>query len=307
MDQEFQRKIKKHIPHRSWESLLNEWLNFLPKLDTPALPPEGLHNFYPLQSYLASHSSEETLLDEVEGLRTLMFHEGLFLLHKAGHVIGAAELQAHNGILTWSLSTAYQGALFGALAIMRLLGVATVVEGRNHWLVDLYPESTNLPSQNRKVKIKSNPVSLFLRLGSRVEHRHLWHIFQRLMRISRFKEPKIVEYVGTFSKSHFDVRDFARQRNTLHYETNAWFFQDMYTFSPNQNFGSREVLSGSDLEFSSLTSDYTIILSMAILHIGYSLLQSIASRSHKVTEDLTLFQQSISGDRHPIFRRIRFN
>ncbi len=307
MDQIFQRKVKKYVAHRSWETLLSEWLNFLPKLDSPALPPEGLDNFFPLQSCLASRSSDESFLSEVEGLRTLMFHEGLFLIHKAGHVIGAAELHAQKGILTWSLSSAYQGALFGAMAIMRLLGVATVVQDKNHWLVDLYPESTNFPFRGKKPKIKPNPMTLFLRLGTRVEHRHLWHIFQRLMRVCRFQEPNINKYTASFSKSNFNVRDFARQRNALHYETSAWFFEDMYTFLPTQNFGLREVLSASDLEFSNLSSDFTILLSMSILYIGGSLLQSIASKSNKISEDLNLFQQSISEDRHPIFTKNRFS
>lgn len=308
MDKEFQRKIKKYVAHRSWQNLLSGWLTSLPELESPGLAPEyGLDDYYPLQSFLGSCSSDETFLKEVEGLRALIFHEGLFLLHKSSHVIGAAEHHADKGILTWSLSSAYQGALFGAMAIMRFLGVATVVENKNHWLVDLYPEPPKLPSRDRKLKVRLSPMTLFLRLGSRVEHRHLWRIFQRLMRVSRFEEQDIINKVaGAFSKSNFDVRDFARQRNALHYEARAWFFQDMHTFTLNPTFGLREALSDSDLQFNHLESDFTMLLAMAILYVGISLLDSIASKSRKIEGDLNLVHQSISKERHPMFFRNRF-
>jgi HEPN domain len=66
----------------------------------------------------------------------LLFREGVYWLHKALHVLGAAEIDADGGMPTWSLSSAYQSAFFSARSSMAFLGVAIAERAKTSYVVE---------------------------------------------------------------------------------------------------------------------------------------------------------------------------
>lgn len=304
----FKRAIKKHIPERSWNNLREKWLDNLPIIESPGSAPEhDLSDFYLLEEELESRrknglypgSSFITLKKELKGLRPLIFREGLFLLHKASHVLGVAELQVRKGILTWSLSNAYQGGIFAARAIIRFLGVATVSIENKSWIIDIYPELEKLSSKERKRGLVPMPNTFFILIRKRVENRHMWQLFQRLMRVSKFHDEILNNLKKTFSD--LDVSSFAKQRNRLHYSNHIWLFNDLYEFLEDTSFGLRDILPHIDLQLDDIVSDFTMILTFSIFHFGFSLLESLAEKTKKINAELDLIKDSFSSKRHPIY------
>lgn len=301
-------KVVDRVIRRSWDDLLERWLGNIPRFDVPATPPEySLEKFVPLQNLLSTFTDSHNVYEqEVTGLREQLFHEALFLLHKAGHVIGAAESHAEQGMLTWSLSEAYQGALFTAQAILRFLGIATCVYNKKTWLIDIYPEQPRLSSKERREGQRPEPITLFISFDYKVEHRHVWQLFQRTLRVARFKNSLVDQCRRCFAKSNFDHKDFARQRNILHYDLGSWFFDDLYDFMPNTNFGVFTDFA-DDLDFQEVNSAFSMLLAMALFKMGTSIVESLAPKNKRIQAEWELMSRSLSQGRHPIFvKQIEF-
>ena len=81
--------------------------------------------------------------------------EGTYLLHKACHIIGAGGLHAGEGLCTWSISSFDQGGLFGAKAILYLLGIGFPEFKSKTLLVDIWPEQS--AEQRRMERRGFNP------------------------------------------------------------------------------------------------------------------------------------------------------
>ena len=308
MDDHFYRQIKKYITHRAWQHIVDDWLNYLPDLDTAGSAPDiDLDDFYLLQSAIKKQSSVDSFKDELDKLRAYTFHEGLFLLHKATHVVGASEIHAQQGMTTWSISSAYQGTLFGAKAIMHLLGIAITSQDNNNWIIDCYTERQKLTSKEKKLGLKPLPTTLFFKTGlRRIEHRHIWAIFQRIMRVTKFSGDSIEMICDSLSSSSFDVLDFAKQRNMLHYDNHVWFFNDMFEYVVKNEFGFRDQFTSEDFRYQRPDSDFSMVIALSIIHFGITLLTEIAAKTHKLDDELDLVRKIVCPERHPILSRINF-
>src|SRR2546421_4690584 len=138
-----ENQIKRLLTARSSETLATNWVGHFPSIDPagekPSTSVEDVNGFEAIAIQLREQATEHaeehakeqarkpkkeryipppiTELVVVEGIRSIVFWEGVFLLHKASHVVGCAEIGVKRGVKTWSLCDAYQGALFGAKAI----------------------------------------------------------------------------------------------------------------------------------------------------------------------------------------------
>src|SRR5438045_8161508 len=111
---------------RRWTHLREYWLERIKAFDStrPPDPPideipaiELLKNKFIVEGRGGPRGSEGSVFESVPLLPQTMFNEGVFLLHKARHILGAAEMHANDGISTWSLSSAYQGAFFAGKSV----------------------------------------------------------------------------------------------------------------------------------------------------------------------------------------------
>jgi len=117
-------------------------------------------------------------------------------------------------------------------AVLQLLGIAVIETGNQTYLVDVWA----LAKKKQKKNILGQAYLVLIQRVSRVEHRHLWTWFQRMLRVCEV--PPSVWPVGCVDqlKSH-DINAFARQRNNLHYATTDWPFNDLHACQIIDGFG----------------------------------------------------------------------
>src|SRR5205814_1104943 len=83
-------------------------------------------------------------------LRRAIFWEGIYLLHKATHIVGAGGIHVSEGLCSWSISSFYQASLFGIKGIIHLLGVALPDVDSGTVIVDLWPDESPQQAKSRK-------------------------------------------------------------------------------------------------------------------------------------------------------------
>ena len=142
--------------------------------------------------------------------------------------------------------------------------------------------------------------NFFLAKVTRIEHRHIWSIFQRLMRVTRFEDEMLDRLRGVFSK-YFDEATFAKQRNYLHYRNDSWLYDDLYKFLPGSGFGIQEISLLNKLQLNDLRSDFSMVIGLSAIHFGLHLLTSLSAKTHKIDADLEVINNSMTPDRHPLY------
>lgn len=249
---------------------------------------------------IKERSGEGSHREEIPGLRESAFWESTFLLHKASHVIGAAEFHADNGILTWSLSSAYHGGLFAAKAIMGLLGISIPEYNGRVIVVDFFPEPRKLSSRERKLRLEPEPEMEFYLAGKRFDHASIWQTFLRVIRVSKV-EVWDDEVIGYFR--NLNVSAFAHQRNRIHYWNHFWLLNDLHNRLADDNFGldtnrlTTKSFSNSD------EADFSLLVCQILLRLGYLLLNDVGSYSKKVKKELALFSGNLNDVKHPKYNR----
>src|SRR5437868_13934710 len=106
------------IRRRDWSEIREVWLEHV-----PPIPSQGARPTVAVEAIIAAGIRDETLTAEnlnifPEGLREAVLWEALFLLHKGGHTIGAAEATLRSGRMSWSQFDAYHGAFMACRAVM---------------------------------------------------------------------------------------------------------------------------------------------------------------------------------------------
>lgn len=291
----FDRQIKKYVGLRNWDTICSTWVEYLPTIDPPGSNPEHtvsefLENNYGLRiDEVLGDKNRSPHYFEIPGLRQAIFREGIFLLHKSVHVMSNVENDVERGVITWSLSEGYQGAFFGVRAIQSFLGV-TLVEVKDRWLIiDIWPEKIK-ESGKKRAKVSEQDTLVQLIATPRIEHLKTWILFKRLIAVSKVKI-----WPSNIIKSLAKIREkeFARQRNRLHYGNNIWFFDDLYKPILDEHFGKR-----NSLEYN-LESDFSVKLIFEIVELAYLLFESVNNLSNMLRSEKELIENDLNSDRHP--------
>ena len=103
-------KALEKITHGRWSEIRGNWLAHLPTItprgSAPELQLDGVPGIETIEREVFDESNVSgTIQREIAGVRALIFWHGVYFLHRASHVTGAAELHAGDGVLTWSLSS----------------------------------------------------------------------------------------------------------------------------------------------------------------------------------------------------------
>lgn len=220
----------KRVRERDWKAIQDAWLGEVGQLnlDPSGRAPDGeLKDIPALVNALAFPKEKVEHRQDIVGVRASMLHEALYLLHKAGSVLVTAHDQAYGGSATWSLATSYQAGLFAAEATMRLLGVAIVsLDPHKHFIVDAWPPAERGLSKKQLANYRLGSEIHLVRLASSVSHFHRWAVFQRLLNTCSGL-PFDRELVQAICE--LQDREFADQRNDLHYAT-TWRFGDLHAY-----------------------------------------------------------------------------
>ena len=98
-----------------------------------------------------------------------------------------------------------------------------------------------------------------------------------------------------------DVKDFARQRNSIHYGNNKWLNEDLFDFVIDGEYGTMPLNFVEYFNESVSKKDFTMILSFVIYKMAYSLLQDIASVSNRLNDEIKLISSTLQETHHPIY------
>ncbi len=287
---------------RRWETLRDKWIPHIPLIKPAGLPPTILlsevEDFKTLTKELIV-SGAPYIRKDMAAIRMYALWEAVFLLHKASHVLSAAELHIKMGILTWSLSSAYQACFYAAKSLLNLLGVNIGEYNNKSVIVDLWPEPEALEKKHRNKGNISDTDIVVWKTNVVLDHTSIWKIFIRIISVLRI-DIWPGEYIKIIKK--MDVKDFAKQRNSIHYFNNRWLCDDLFEFIIKDKFGSLSTNLDDYFDESHYEHhDFTVVLCFIVTKMAYLLFKDITTNSKMLDDEMELFLSTIQEVRHPLY------
>jgi uncharacterized protein (UPF0332 family) len=282
----------KKIQSRDWASVRDKWLQFLPSIAKPGSPPSyevcdfiGLQDVY---NHVVLLKGAE-YVTEVPNLRQAIFHEGLFLIHKAIHVSGTALMQLENGIFSWSLSNAYQSSFFALKGILALLGLS-FPQFNKTLMVDCFREEEL--SKNKLAKGIQPKLEIRFLQFSDLSHVDYWAVLQRVVRVSEINvwDSQIMQYF-----SNIDPASIGMERNKLHYENHYWTFDDLFTPMTDDKFAVNEELLQTFIATVNRGKDYSFFLNYTLVLMALQLVKDLAVFNGDVAAEFQLMKTTLTA------------
>lgn len=282
----FENKVKR-LSSRDWIQVSDELVAHTAELSAAvpgAKPAFSISEINALGLCVKTATRDgESRFEAIPGLGAAMLHEGIYMLHKSANVLVACHDQVVSGLPTWSLPTGYQAAFFASDAISKILGVAILEIDNIACTVDIWPKPDKAVRGKALAAYVCGSEVQVVR-HERLQHFNRWTIFKRLMRMSANLP---VDEVISNALQEIDDRDFARQRNDLHYET-TWGFDDLHTYFNPPGFFDISNKQTLVARLESSRPDFSVALATTIFSIGASLLKSLgrvstyAENEHKL-------------------------
>ncbi len=285
----FQNDLKK-IDHRNWCEISSKWLAYLPTIIPPGRPPAEEICDFPDITTLAGEVSKMPGLQmkkEVSYFRSEIFSEGIYLFHKAANVIGNGLIHVENGVLSWSISSAYHSSFFSLKALLCLLGLSfpRVKSLKKCLMIDCFPEPEKLSSKQIKNKYLPPPELKFV-LTDDLGHGHYWEILERILNVTTvsFWNKESIECLR-----NFDADDYAYQRNNIHYINNHWLIpDDLFTRKLDLDFAYFKDINSVKETIGKETADFSFFTSYILLQLTYSLIKDISQKAPILLTELNL-------------------
>jgi hypothetical protein len=295
-------QIRALIPPSRWSLIRQQWLSNLPTIyPSGTAPIDDLEDFQPLRSTVNVMTGGVLNFQTIVGVKEIVLHEAIYLLHKASHVLGCAEADAVMGAKTWSVVQAYQAAYFSGKALLRFFGIAThdspssrkdVTTVINVWPSGSYIQNL-LGSTNRLLACH--------KLSYQYGHIHMWHLLQYVLSSisvdTHIWEPTYVDVLTNNMADH----EFAKQRNDFNYGSCTWLFDDLFEFKSDNSFGIIANRLATTRFTYSHQSDFTLIIAIILFHMGFTLLESIAEVTNALNGEIALLKSRINALYHPIY------
>jgi hypothetical protein len=237
---------------------------------------------------------DSTVEDEIIGLRVAALHEAVILIHKAGNVLRAAAEEGERGYRTWCRSSAYHAAFFAMRGVLGVLGVM-VFRGRDRqseYQVDLWAP--------RQKKTKAGPTESrfairIIRRKQRAEHKELWAIFSRVLRVTKI-DRKVWPLLPNDPLKDLDPGQFSRIRHQLHYRSAGWLFADLDNLKTTDDF-SKLAEDAATMKHLDTPEDqsFPLALGMHVLSLGVALLTDLGKKIPRVDAEAKRAQKWMSA------------
>jgi len=296
MPDPFQNHLNRVFPRREWSDISGYWLRYIDTITPPGSQPSSvIEEFIGFETVARSlHGTSRHQRQDVPGFRQLIFHEAIYLLHKASHVIGCSETDALLGAHTWALSQAYQGSFFAAKSICYLLGGVLADYDRKTIIIDIWP---GVGSSTSGTGLLTDTTIEFFKNEKWVGHKEVWQLFQHLLRITK---------VNIWPAEYIDAiialapNDFAKQRNIIHYGGGKWVFDDLFEFTPNNNYGLVKRRFSSGFVYDE-KGDFTFVLAQVIFRMALLILGEITTLTNKLETEINIFNKRLNPNFHPYY------
>lgn len=291
----FEKKIKR-LSSRDWIQVANDQLQYAAQLSLTQAgqaPAFHLSELQGLSELIPKIPRDGEYRDGgLPGLRAALLHEGIFMLHKSGNVLVASHDQVQGGLPTWSLPTGYQAAFFAAEGILKILGVAIIESANVACTIDVWPKAEAALKGKALAQYSIGSEIQFIR-HDRLQHFHRWAILQRVLRMTMNHplDPDLYSAVLAL-----DEKDFARQRNELHYET-AWKFADMHGYYSQPGFFDVPNKAALIACLNPDRDDFSVALGTVLFSFGIALLKPLAQVSAVIDGERQLLATSCTAPR----------
>lgn len=291
----FESFVKRNIGRRDWEQIRSRWAEHIPNKPPGSPPIESLGDQLETgHSELTNRilAGADATYDSVSGLKSAVFSESIFLLHKAVHVLGVAETNVKSGISTWSLSNSYQSSFFSTLALLGFLGVAVARVKNDYILMDLWPEQVRQKNQRRRKIDANEDIIRFIKIKS-VGHKEIWSLFQRVVRASSLAcWPQ--NFLGLVR--NIPTKNIPRQRNMLHYQNHKWIYSDLHQWKIEPAFGT----AIDSIENFAEDSDFSFVFAASLLRILMIHLESLTEITEKLEGEINLIRTAYMSPKHEL-------
>jgi len=293
----FEHDLKK-IDHRDWTTIQKKWLNYLPTIAPPGQAPQEEIADLPDIEELARSTLKKpgTLLhQELSYLRSEIFREGIFLFHKASHINSAGLMHVENGVISWSISSAYHSSFFALKSLLCLLGLSfpRVKSRKKCLMIDCFPEEGKLSSKQLKKGYQPPPLMKFL-LTEDLGHLHYWEIFMRVLRTS---EVSVWDDELISCLQHINPSDFSLQRNLIHYKNNYWpILIDLYSRRTDLTFACFNDYKDTSRKINSEMLDYSFFISYLLLYLSFCLIKSVTENAPILVDEFELIKKCLALD-----------
>jgi hypothetical protein len=281
----------KCISLRVWEDIRRAWQDYVPPYSSPwPIPQQELADLSSLREELKNFTSDhrrnvdiETIEHDIDGLRPAVLHEATTLLHKAGNVLRAMEVEGCNGYPTWSRSTAYHSAFFAMRGVLGILGVVVVNsdDRRRSFQIDIWAP--------RRQRVRSPSSSYFaIRITPRrsVLHKEMWSLFTRVLRSKKIGLDVWPSAGNDILKQHAPGQ-FSILRHRLHYRSTGWIYADLWDDSEEHDF-SRLANDVLEVKYLGQPNDDSFPPSLAlhIFSLGMALLSDLGNEVPSVRAEV---------------------
>jgi hypothetical protein len=294
------RRALNHIDVGTWSVHRETWLNYLPNVYTSGEPPPVTaarwNEFIKVaQESMNAPPNKPAHRVVLGGFHAIVLRESIFLLHKAWHVLGAAERHAARGQPTWAQSSAYQAAFFAAKATFGLLGHPLVEYLNRMCLTRLFPVDT-------RSKTKGGPIHApaaidVIYLDKPFSHREIWELYQRALNTSRVDDSVWPSDTTTFLKL-LPVKDFAAERNSLLYQADEWLFADLFDDVSVPGLGEADAV---EKRWTFPNGGFSMRLGERCFHLGRALLKDLAELAPSLNGETELLTRTSTQGRHPFY------
>lgn len=294
-------RLLKQLPTRYWLQLSQSWLREISAIDPPgARPPDLVQN----EEFAAALESEVTVGSKsyesksasVPGLRGVVFHEGIYWLHKSIHSFGAAQSKIRDGRLTWSTLDSYMASNFAMKAICAMLGVVTCDFRGKSYIVDLCRDFGKTRANVRMTESAFSAEVNFFSIKVRFDHRQSWEVFQRLLRVVK-EEP----WATILSQHLISIPSskFSHHRNRICYYAHEWLQEDLHEpASERVEVDDRFHRTDDPVGFID-SLDATFYVALALVEAALALYYDVARVATVLNEETDLFKRSLDAERHP--------
>lgn len=299
-------KVEASIVRRRWDYIRGTWLKHLPIIAPAGAQPDRtiadlVGELVPDIPTTNNHVQEFSFPSGE--IPALLAREAIYWLHKALHILGAAECHADGGMPTWSLSSAYQSAYFSARASMAFLGVGVAELEKVSFLVDVSHDMQLMSPREYAAVGAFSDDARFYTLGVLFDHRQIWHLYQRVLRVTTrvpWPEP-LNSYLG-----QLNVAEITKQRHLLHYQLRGWVFDDLFDFVFAHEFDRTSPSGSGRTLFDSDKPEFTFVLAVALLRTALDPFVDICRYSNRLADEEALLIASLPAERHPIlFERLQ--
>lgn len=294
----YEKQYDKFISTRRWEVICGSWVDFAASLDPVGSPPqENLHNNYLLKSVrveLLLNQGSDTYSEATDGIREILFQEGLFLHHKASYLLQSAVIDISNGRPSSAILNAYHSSFCFAKALIHILGVGFPSLGDSSILLDVWSNNDfeTKKRNNTELRLSFDHMIRYTKsVVKKIEQRHVWAILFRLLNATK-RLPFDKSDLRNFNRLNF--KDINKQRNIIFYSNNNWLFDDLHTsVNLEPKFGFLVKDSDYDLKDlkNNVSSDFSIVFGMLMFKLSDTLFKEVARYVPDIQKEMILVSE----------------